>query len=41
MVVNPQQSISGEIRSTGNVIALNQPPLIDVASYYTGELVFE
>jgi hypothetical protein len=41
MIVNPQQSISGEIRSTGNVIALNQPPLIEVESFYTGELIFD
>jgi Putative auto-transporter adhesin, head GIN domain len=41
MVVNPQQSITGELRSTGNVIAVNQPPIVTVEQFYTGELIFE
>lgn len=41
MVVNPQQSISGELRSTGNVIAVNQPPIVTVEQFYTGQLIFE
>ena len=41
MIVNPQESIVGEIRSLGNIIAKNQPPLIDVTEYYTGTLIFE
>ncbi len=41
MVVNPQQSIAGELRSTGNVIAVNQPPIVTVEQFYTGQLIFE
>lgn len=41
MIVNPQESIVGEIRSLGNIIAKNQPPLVNVIEYYTGTLIFE
>lgn len=41
MVLNPQQSLRGEIRSTGDVIAVNRPPVVEVQSYYTGKLIFE
>ncbi len=41
MVVNPQQSITGELRSTGNLIAVNQPPIVTVEQFYTGQLIFE
>jgi hypothetical protein len=41
MVVNPQQSIIGSIRSTGDVISLNQPPIVDVEEWFTGRLIFQ
>ena len=41
MIVNPQESIIGEIRSLGDVISKNEPPLVDVTEYYTGTLIFE
>tara|TARA_R110000850_G_scaffold203228_1_gene329518 strand:- start:136544 stop:137293 length:750 start_codon:yes stop_codon:yes gene_type:complete len=41
MFVNPQQSIRGEIRSTGDVISLNQPPIVEVEEFYTGRLIFQ
>ena len=41
MIVNPQQSISGELRSTGNVIAKNRPPIVEVEEFYTGRLIFD
>lgn len=41
MIVNPQESITGEIRATGDVIAKNQPPIIDVEELFTGQLIFE
>lgn len=41
MIVNPQQSITGELRSTGNVIAVHQPPIVSVAQFYTGALIFD
>ncbi|WP_369992562.1 head GIN domain-containing protein [Winogradskyella sp.] len=41
MIVNPIQSLTGELRGTGNVIAVNQPPIVDVEEIYIGELIFD
>ncbi|WP_245574892.1 head GIN domain-containing protein [Aequorivita capsosiphonis] len=41
MVVNPQQSIKGEIVSLGNVISKNKPAIIEVEELYRGRLIFE
>jgi hypothetical protein len=41
MIVNPQQSLTGEIRGTGDVISLNRPPIVDIEEFYTGKLIFE
>ncbi len=41
MILNPQLSLTGEIRSTGNVILVNEPPVVDVQEYYTGRLIME
>jgi len=41
MIIFPIQSIKGELRSSGNVIAKNRPPIVDVVEYYTGRLIFE
>ena len=41
MVVNPQQSLTGELRSSGDLIAINQPPIVDVEQFYIGQLIFE
>lgn len=41
MIINPQQSITGEIRSTGDVILVNTPTVIDVQQFYTGQLIIE
>lgn len=41
MVINPQQTLTGEIRSTGDVIVVNTPATVDVQQFYTGHLVFE
>ncbi|NQX77888.1 head GIN domain-containing protein [Gilvibacter sp.] len=40
MFVNPQQQISGEIRSVGDVICSNTPPVVEVTEFYTGRLIF-
>lgn len=40
MIVNPQQSIKGSIVSTGNIIAKNQPPIVDVEVLFSGQLFF-
>jgi len=41
MIINPQQSLIGGIRSTGDVISLNEPPLVSVEEFYTGRLIFQ
>lgn len=41
MVVNPQLSLTGELRGTGNLISLNQPPIVDVERFYIGALLFD
>lgn len=40
MVVNPQQSIEGQIRGTGDIIAVNRPAVVNVEELYTGRLIF-
>lgn len=41
MVVNPQQTLTGSLKSTGNLIAINEPPIVDVERVYMGELIFQ
>lgn len=41
VIVNPQQLLRGEIRSTGDIISVNRPPVVEVESFYTGKLLFE
>ena len=41
MVVNPQQTLSGELKGTGDLISVNEPPIVDVERFYTGELLFQ
>ncbi len=41
MILNPQQSITGKISGTGDVICLNQPPIVDVLEQYKGRLIFK
>ena len=40
MVLNPQQSITGKISGTGNVLCVNQPPIVTVEEQYKGRLIF-
>ena len=40
MFINPQQSISGLISGTGDVISLNRPAEISVDAIYKGRLIF-
>lgn len=40
LIVNPQQVLKGEIRSTGDVISVNKPPAVDIETFYTGKLIF-
>lgn len=41
MIVFPVNSIVGGIVGTGDVIAKNTPPIIDVEESFTGQLIFE
>ena len=41
MIVFPVNSIMGKIVGTGDVIAKNTPPIIDVEQSFTGRLIFE
>lgn len=41
VIVNPQESITGKIVSTGNVISVNRPPVVEVEALYKGRLIFE
>lgn len=41
MLVNPQDKIEGDIFSLGDVIAYNQPAIVNVTEHYHGRLIFE
>ena len=41
MVVNPQQSIIGELKGTGDLILVNAPPVVAIERLYIGQLIFE
>ncbi|NNE75891.1 MAG: DUF2807 domain-containing protein [Pricia sp.] len=41
MFINPQLSVSGVIRGTGDVISSNRPVEVDVAELYKGKLIFK
>lgn len=40
IIVFPIQSISGVIRSTGNLVLKNVPPVVEVEQLYTGHVVY-
>jgi len=39
--VNPQQSLEGDIYSTGNLISYKHPPIVEIEEHFTGKLIFE
>ena len=41
MIVNPQESLKGELRSTGDLISKNRPPVVEIEEFYKGKLFFE
>lgn len=41
MVVNPQESIRGEIVGWGDVISKTRPPIVEVEELYKGRLIFD
>lgn len=40
MIVNPIQSITGVLNSTGNVVLKNVPPIVDVQELYQGSVIY-
>lgn len=40
VILNPRQSITGKIVSTGDVILVNRPSIVDVEVLYKGDLIF-
>lgn len=41
IIINPQESLTGQIRGTGDLISVNQPPIVDIEQIYTGQLIFQ
>ncbi len=41
LIVNPQQSLKGDIYSYGDIISVNRPPMVDVEEHFRGRLIFE
>ena len=41
VIVNPIQSLSGKVLSTGDLISVNRPPVVEVEETYTGRLLFQ
>ncbi|WP_274475146.1 head GIN domain-containing protein [Mangrovimonas aestuarii] len=41
MIVNPQQSLNGQLLGTGDLISVNTPTSVSVEQGYTGELIMD
>lgn len=41
MLINPQQSLQGVIRATGDVVSFTRPPLVAVEELFKGKLIFK
>ncbi len=41
MIINPRNSLIGNIYSNGDIIAKNRPPVVKVTEHYRGRLIFE
>ncbi len=41
LIINPRQSLRGNIYSYGDIISVNRPPLVDVTEHFKGKLIFE
>ncbi len=41
LFVNPQQSLRGVIRGTGDVISSNRPPEVEIETLFNGKLIFK
>ena len=41
IMVRANQQVKGTLYATGNLVLLNQPPVVDVERVYTGKIVYE
>ncbi|PHQ31356.1 head GIN domain-containing protein [Leeuwenhoekiella nanhaiensis] len=41
VIVNPIQALRGRVLSTGDLISVNRPPVVEVEETYTGRLIFQ
>lgn len=41
LFINPQQSLRGVIRGTGDVISSNRPPEVEIETLFNGKLIFK
>lgn len=41
IIVHPKVSLIGQLRGTGNLISVNEPPVVNVERIYIGQLIFE
>jgi len=41
LIINPQQSLKGDIFGFGDIISKNRPPEVNIEEHYTGRLIFE
>lgn len=41
IAVYPTERLEGSLYSTGNLIMLNEPPVVNVTAYYKGQLILE
>ncbi|WP_417876244.1 head GIN domain-containing protein [Winogradskyella sediminis] len=41
IIVNPQETLSGSLSGTGDLISVNEPTMVDVERIYTGQLLFQ
>ena len=40
MYINPQESLTAELRGSGNVYSYNRPDIQDIQELYTGRVIF-
>ncbi len=41
MIVSPQQSLTGGIYSTGNILCRTHPPTVEIERHYSGRLIYQ
>ncbi|WP_238389951.1 head GIN domain-containing protein [Arenibacter aquaticus] len=41
ILVNPQESLKGVLRGTGDLVSISRPPVVEVEQLYKGKLIFK